>query len=204
MMETVKGRQKEGLNVPLRRCALFFFLLCYSLVSINWMAAGSLLLLMHFAVRRSTKQSRYWVGRLSKTFLFLDITDLLCQHLSNGSVAIIYFTNTEKFGRSTAASQYFLQMAGFLGIPVIAWNADNAGLESVSTSSSTFRSSKNPDKADTILSFSLEIIFAFGIRNDWTLTVGAECRSSGVGDAFHYGSIQLETIWNCHQRNCGT
>ena len=74
---------------------------------------------------------------LVKFFLVLklisDITDLLCQHLHNGSVAIIYFTNTEKFGRSTAASQYFLQMAGFLGIPVIAWNADNAGLESVHT-----------------------------------------------------------------------
>ena len=26
---------------------------------------------------------------------------------------------------------YFLQMVEFLGIPVIAWNADNAGLESV-------------------------------------------------------------------------
>ena len=51
--------------------------------------------------------------------------------MSNGSVAILYFTNTEQFGRRTAASQYFLQMAGFLGIPVIAWNADNAGLESV-------------------------------------------------------------------------
>ena len=62
-------------------------------------------------------------------FSLSDITDLLCQHLNNGSVAIIYFTNTEKFGRSTAASQYFLQMAGFLGIPVIAWNADNSGLE---------------------------------------------------------------------------
>ena len=64
-------------------------------------------------------------------YILADITDLLCQHINNGSVAIIYFTNTEKFGRSTAASQYFLQMAGFLGIPVIAWNADNAGLESV-------------------------------------------------------------------------
>ena len=42
------------------------------------------------------------------------ITNLLCQHLANGSAAIIYFTNTEKFGRTTAASQYFLQMAGFL------------------------------------------------------------------------------------------
>ena len=67
-------------------------------------------------------------------FNISDITDLLCQHIRNGSVAILYFTNTEKFGRITAASQYFLQMAGFLGIPVIAWNADNAGLESVITS----------------------------------------------------------------------
>ena len=65
-------------------------------------------------------------------FFVVDITDILCQQVSNGSVAILYFTNTEQFGRRTAASQYFLQMAGFLGIPVIAWNADNAGLESVS------------------------------------------------------------------------
>lgn len=65
--------------------------------------------------------------------ILLDITDVLCQQLDNGSAAILYFTNTEKFGRSTAASQYFLQMAGFLGIPVIAWNADNSGLESVSS-----------------------------------------------------------------------
>ena len=36
---------------------------------------------------------------------------------------------SETFGRSTAASQYFLQLAGYLGIPVIAWNADNSGLE---------------------------------------------------------------------------
>lgn len=39
------------------------------------------------------------------------ITKLLCELMGNGSAAIIYFTNTEKFGRSTAASQYFLQMA---------------------------------------------------------------------------------------------
>ena len=64
--------------------------------------------------------------------LFPDITDILCQQVANGSAAILYFTNTEEFGRRTAASQYFLQMAGFLGIPVIAWNADNAGLGSVS------------------------------------------------------------------------
>ena len=46
---------------------------------------------------------------------------------------VIFLRTNElfQFGRTTAASQYFLQMAGFLGIPVIAWNADNAGLETV-------------------------------------------------------------------------
>ena len=42
---------------------------------------------------------------------------------------ILYLTNSELFGRSTASSQYFLQLASYLGIPVIAWNADNSGLE---------------------------------------------------------------------------
>ena len=37
--------------------------------------------------------------------------------------------NYEQYGRSTASTQYFLQLAGYLGIPVIAWNADNSGLE---------------------------------------------------------------------------
>ena len=37
--------------------------------------------------------------------------------------------SSEHFGRSTAASQYFLQLAGYLGIPVISWNADNSGFE---------------------------------------------------------------------------
>ena len=41
----------------------------------------------------------------------------------------MYLTNSEIFGRSTASSQYFLQLASYLGIPVIAWNADNSGLE---------------------------------------------------------------------------
>ena len=36
-----------------------------------------------------------------------------------------------RYGRSTASSQYLLQLAGYLGIPVIAWNADNSGLERV-------------------------------------------------------------------------
>lgn len=37
--------------------------------------------------------------------------------------------NNEQFGHSTASAQYFLQLAGYLGIPVISWNADNSGLE---------------------------------------------------------------------------
>ncbi|XP_069687880.1 glutamate receptor ionotropic, NMDA 2B isoform X4 [Periplaneta americana] len=44
--------------------------------------------------------------------------------------------NYEKYGRSTASAQYFLQLAGYLGIPVIAWNADNSGLERRASQSS--------------------------------------------------------------------
>ena len=46
--------------------------------------------------------------------------------------AILFLTNYEAYGRETASAQYFLQLAGYLGIPVIAWNADNSGLEKVS------------------------------------------------------------------------
>ncbi|XP_023347028.1 glutamate receptor ionotropic, NMDA 2B [Eurytemora carolleeae] len=58
-----------------------------------------------------------------------DILDLLCDQIRNSSAAIIYLTDTERYGRSTASSQYFLQLAAYLGIPVIAWNPDNSGLE---------------------------------------------------------------------------
>lgn len=44
--------------------------------------------------------------------------------------------NYEQYGRSTASAQYFLQLAGYLGIPVIAWNADNSGLERRASQSS--------------------------------------------------------------------
>ena len=63
-------------------------------------------------------------------FCFAEILDNLCQDfLGRNVTAIIYLTNSELFGRSTASSQYFLQLASYLGIPVIAWNADNSGLE---------------------------------------------------------------------------
>ena len=59
-----------------------------------------------------------------------EILDNLCdKFLRHNVTTILYLTNSELFGRSTASSQYFLQLASYLGIPVIAWNADNSGLE---------------------------------------------------------------------------
>lgn len=61
----------------------------------------------------------------------------LCKEFLSVNVsAILYLMNYEKYGRSTASAQYFLQLAGYLGIPVIAWNADNSGLERRASQSS--------------------------------------------------------------------
>ncbi|XP_076634855.1 glutamate ionotropic receptor NMDA type subunit 2 isoform X3 [Colletes latitarsis] len=58
------------------------------------------------------------------------ILNSLCKEFLPTNVsAILYLMNYEQYGRSTASAQYFLQLAGYLGIPVIAWNADNSGLE---------------------------------------------------------------------------
>ena len=54
-------------------------------------------------------------------FVFSEILNNLCEKFLRKNVsAIIYLTNYEMFGRSTASSQYFLQLASYLGIPVIA------------------------------------------------------------------------------------
>ena len=45
--------------------------------------------------------------------------------------AILYATNSELYSSDTAATQYFLQLANYLGIPVLAWNVANSGLEKV-------------------------------------------------------------------------
>lgn len=69
--------------------------------------------------------------------LFPAILKSLCQEfLSYNVSAILYLMNYEQYGRSTASAQYFLQLAGYLGIPVIAWNADNSGLERRASQSS--------------------------------------------------------------------
>lgn len=53
----------------------------------------------------------------------------MCKDFLHANVsAIVYLMNYEQYGRSTASAQYFLQLAGYLGIPVISWNADNSGL----------------------------------------------------------------------------
>ncbi|XP_070168093.1 glutamate receptor ionotropic, NMDA 2B isoform X4 [Polyergus mexicanus] len=65
------------------------------------------------------------------------ILDSLCKEFLSVNVsAILYLMNYEQYGRSTASAQYFLQLAGYLGIPVIAWNADNSGLERRASQSS--------------------------------------------------------------------
>jgi len=61
------------------------------------------------------------------------ILDTICKSFLPKNVsAILYLFDNEQFGRSTASVQYFFQLAGYLGIPVISWNADNSGLERVS------------------------------------------------------------------------
>ena len=78
------------------------------------------------------KKIAYIVNWMSIWFFFhfTEILDNLCKDfLEKNVTTIVYLTNSELFGRSTASSQYFLQLASYLGIPVIAWNADNSGLE---------------------------------------------------------------------------
>ncbi|XP_057371297.1 LOW QUALITY PROTEIN: glutamate receptor ionotropic, NMDA 2B-like [Daphnia carinata] len=58
------------------------------------------------------------------------ILDMVCETFLKRNVsAILFLSNTELYGRNTAAAQYFLQLTNYLRIPVIAWNADNSGLE---------------------------------------------------------------------------
>lgn len=82
---------------------------------------------------RKNDGSMFWLSRVSEILKSL-CNDFLPKNVS----AILYLMNYEKYGRSTASAQYFLQLAGYLGIPVIAWNADNSGLERVSGCKSSF------------------------------------------------------------------
>ncbi|KAF8786656.1 Glutamate receptor ionotropic like protein [Argiope bruennichi] len=60
------------------------------------------------------------------------VLNALCNQMLPANVtAILYLTNAEVYGSNAASAQYLLQLTGYLGIPVIAWNADNIGLEKV-------------------------------------------------------------------------
>ncbi|KAG0418435.1 hypothetical protein HPB47_004863 [Ixodes persulcatus] len=59
-----------------------------------------------------------------------DILRRLCEDLlPDDVVAVLYLTNSAVFGSNAASVQYVLQLLGYLGVPVIAWNADNIGLD---------------------------------------------------------------------------
>ena len=62
-----------------------------------------------------------------------EVLSTLCQQLLVKDVStVIYMTNSDVYGHNVASAQYLMQLTGYLGIPMIAWNADNIGLEQVS------------------------------------------------------------------------
>ncbi|GBM68046.1 hypothetical protein AVEN_51693-1 [Araneus ventricosus] len=62
----------------------------------------------------------------------LNVLKTLCDKvLPHNVTAIIYMTNSPVYGSNAASAQYMLQLTGYLGLPVIAWNVDNVGLEQV-------------------------------------------------------------------------
>ncbi len=59
-----------------------------------------------------------------------EVLDKICDHfLPNRTVVVIYMTESSGHGRQTMASQYFLQLAQYVRLPVLAWNADNAAFD---------------------------------------------------------------------------
>ena len=51
------------------------------------------------------------------------------QFLENNTAAILYLTDNENYGRDSVASQYFMQLAQYVRLPLISWNADNSAFE---------------------------------------------------------------------------
>ena len=41
----------------------------------------------------------------------------------------MYLTDSENYGRDSVASQYFMQLAQYVKLPMISWNADNSAFE---------------------------------------------------------------------------
>ncbi|GIY97644.1 uncharacterized protein CEXT_441481 [Caerostris extrusa] len=61
----------------------------------------------------------------------LNVLKTLCDQVfyPRNITAIMYMTNSPVYGSNAASAQYMLQLTGYLGLPVIAWNVDNVGLE---------------------------------------------------------------------------
>ncbi|KAG8193265.1 hypothetical protein JTE90_027009 [Oedothorax gibbosus] len=59
----------------------------------------------------------------------LTVLETLCEVLTYNVSAIMYMTNHPVYGSNAPSAQYMLQLTGYLGLPVIAWNVDNVGLE---------------------------------------------------------------------------
>ena len=59
-----------------------------------------------------------------------EVLEKICdQFLANKTAVLFYMTDSEHYGRHTMASQYFLQLAQYVRLPVVSWNADNSAFE---------------------------------------------------------------------------
>lgn len=68
-----------------------------------------------------------------------EVLSTLCEQLLVKDVStVIYMTNSDVYGHNAASAQYLMQLTGYLGIPMIAWNADNIGLEQVTVCNTEF------------------------------------------------------------------
>ena len=58
--------------------------------------------------------------------------------MANNTAAIMYLTDSEDYGRDSVARQYFMQLAQYVKLPMISWNADNSAFEMGSLQVNTF------------------------------------------------------------------
>ncbi|TRY68476.1 hypothetical protein TCAL_11017 [Tigriopus californicus] len=64
-----------------------------------------------------------------------EVLQKICDNfLANNTAVILYFTHSENYGRDSMASQYFMQLSQYVGLPLISWNADNSAFEHAASS----------------------------------------------------------------------
>ena len=92
-------------------------------------------------LRRSYDFGITEVYDLQSEVIFMDdyspseILENMCRTILEKQVnTVLYMSNADYIGEHTASGQYLLQVCNTLGIPVIAWNADNSGFFQVSRS----------------------------------------------------------------------